>query len=96
MGKAFPGESLIPERPGGVRAFAVVRVPRSRAPVGVARVPVVWESTRRLPPPPPPAAPVFVDDTGRRGRWVAVAGAGTALLVLALVAVFWLSQAVHL
>lgn len=96
MGTAHPGESLIPERRGGVRGVAVVRVPRSRAPVGVARVPVVWESTCRLEQPSPPAAPVFVDDTGRRGRWVAVAGAGTALLVLALVAVFWLSQAVHL
>jgi hypothetical protein len=64
--------------------------------VGQARVPRPQESTRRLMPPPPVPPPVFVDDTGKRGRLVTVATSVAVLLVLGLVAAFWISQVVPL
>jgi hypothetical protein len=64
--------------------------------VGQARIPTVRETTRRLRPPPPVAPPVFVDDTGRRGRFVTLATSLLVLLVVAGVAVFWISQVTHL
>jgi hypothetical protein len=57
-----------------------------------ARVPTNHEETRRLQPPPPPVAPVFVDDTGRRGRWLAWASVAVAVLGLLFIAAFWVSQ----
>lgn len=60
---------------------------------GVARVPETREATRPLVPPRPPAPPVFVDDTGRRGRVLAWASVVFAMVVLLLVVAFWVSQA---
>jgi hypothetical protein len=83
------------------RARARVRPSRPRriahpdAPRGVARVSGDREQTRRLVPPPPPVQPVFVDDTGRRGRWLAWASVVAALLGLLLVVAFWVSQVTH-
>ena len=57
-----------------------------------ARVPRNGEETRPLTPPPPRLAPVFVDDTGRRGRWLAWASVAVAVLGLLFVASFWVSQ----
>jgi hypothetical protein len=60
--------------------------------VAVARVPEAVEATRRVPDYPRPAEPVFVDDTGRRGRLVGWVAFGLALLGLILVALLWFSQ----
>jgi hypothetical protein len=84
-----------------VRAQATVRPSRPRriarpdAPRGVARVSGNLEGTRRIVPPPPPVAPVFVDDTGRRGRFLAWASVVGALIGLLLVVAFWVSQVTH-
>src|SRR5437868_322787 len=51
---------------------------------GVAPVPTNHEPTRQLRPPPPPARPVFVDDSGRRGKLLAWASLLLALAALAL------------
>jgi hypothetical protein len=84
-----------------VRAQATVRpsrprrVARTDASRGVARVSGDREQTRRIVPPPPPVAPVFVDDTGRRGRLLAWASVLAALIGLLLVVAFWVSQITH-
>ena len=60
---------------------------------GVAPVPRNREETRPLTPPPAPAAPVFVDDSGRRGRVLAWAAVAVAVLALLLVVAFWVGLA---
>lgn len=60
---------------------------------GVAPVPRNREQTRRIDPPQPPAKPVFVDDSGRRGRLLGWAALAAALIGLLLVVVFWVGQA---
>ena len=57
-----------------------------------ARVPSNHEETRGLQPASPAVAPVFVDDSGRRGRWLAWASVAVAVLGLLFVAAFWVSQ----
>jgi hypothetical protein len=57
-----------------------------------ARVPSNREETRRLDPPPPRVPPVFVDDSGRRGRWLALVSVTVAMLGLLFIAAFWISQ----
>ena len=60
---------------------------------GVAPVPRNREETRRLAPPPPPGRPVFVDESGRRGRLLAWASVLAALAGLLLIVAFWVGQA---
>jgi hypothetical protein len=64
-------------RSGLYRGHGGGRVPRSY------RFVMVGPSTR----------PVFVDDTGRRGRLLGAASVLLAAIALLLVAAFWLSQA---
>jgi hypothetical protein len=93
--------------PGGsrhaiVRAVAQVRHPyhgviyrgrdAGREPGrAAASVPRNREQTHRLQP-PRPQQPVFVDDTGHRGRRLAWVAAVAALIGLLLIAAFWISQ----
>jgi hypothetical protein len=75
------------------RIRAVAKVPTPRQQRGVARVPETIDATNIMDASEPGAPPVFVDDTGRRGRmwgWLAVF---FALLGLALMAALWWSQA---
>jgi hypothetical protein len=60
---------------------------------GVARVPKDDEATTLLKPSGAAARPVFVDDTGRRGRLLTWAMVGLALIAVLLIAAFWFSQA---
>jgi hypothetical protein len=72
---------------------AVAKVPTPRQQRGVARVPETIDATSIVDAPEPGAPPVFVDDTGRRGRvwgWLALL---FAFICLALVAALWWSQA---
>jgi len=59
----------------------------------VAKVGESGQNTARIYPSVPPPQPVFVDDTGRRGRWLAWLSIGFALVGLALVIALWWSQA---
>ena len=80
-----------------VRAVAKVNppapppLPQQR---GVARVPRdVGTLTGRLyPSEPDDRAPVFVDDSGRRGRWLTWLSILVALAGLALIGALWISQ----
>jgi hypothetical protein len=75
------------------RIRAVAKVPTPRQQRGVARVPETVDATNVMDTSEPTTPPVFVDDTGRRGRvwsWVAVF---FALLGLALLVALWWSQA---
>ena len=75
-----------------VRAVAKVHTPRQQR--GVAKVPAqIGDRTGRLYLSGPGARPVFVDDSGRRGRWLKWLSIAFVLLGLALVAAFWWSQA---
>jgi hypothetical protein len=72
---------------------AVAKVPTPRQQRGVARVPENIDSTSVMDASEPSVSPVFVDDSGRRGRawsWVALL---FALIGLALLAALWWSQA---
>jgi hypothetical protein len=60
---------------------------------GRARVSETREVTSRIYPSVPEPPPVFVDDTGRRGRLVGWLGLVFVLLGLALVVALWWSQA---
>jgi hypothetical protein len=78
-----------------VRAVAKVPTPQPtpQQQRGVARVPEPIDATSVMDTSDPDATPVFVDDTGRRGRvwgWLSLL---FALVALALVAVLWWSQA---
>ena len=77
-----------------VRAVAKVNPP---APLpqqrGVARVPEDVGVTGRLyPSTPDDRRPVFVDDSGRRGRWLAWLSILAALVGLVLIGALWISQ----
>jgi hypothetical protein len=75
------------------RIRAVAKVPKPRQQRGVARVPETIDATSIMDADGPDAQPVFVDDTGRRGRvwtWLALL---FAFICLALVAALWWSQA---
>ena len=73
---------------------AVAKVPTQRRQRGVARVPETIDATSVVDRSQPAAAPpVFVDDTGRRGRvwgWLALL---FALIGLVLMAALWWSAA---
>ena len=73
---------------------AVAKVPKPRQQLrGVARVPKTIDATSVMDAPGREAPPVFVDDTGRRGRmwgWLALL---FAFICLALVVALWWSQA---
>jgi hypothetical protein len=72
-----------------IRAVAKVVAPGR----GVARVSSTREETNKIPMPGSEQLPVFVDDSGRRGRWVTWLALGIAVLGLALVMALWFSQA---
>jgi hypothetical protein len=74
-------------------ARAVAKVPTPRRQRGVARVPENVDATSVMDTSEPDAVPVFVDDTGRRGRLWAWLSLLVALLGLALVVALWWSQA---
>ena len=72
---------------------AVAKIPTPRQQRGVARVPKTIDATSIMDASEPEAPPVFVDETGRRGRvwgWLALL---FAFICLALVAALWWSQA---
>jgi hypothetical protein len=66
------------------------RAPQQR---GVARVSETREVTSRIYPSGKDAPPVFVDDTGKRGRLLTWLSLAFAVVALALVAALWVSQA---
>jgi hypothetical protein len=77
-----------------VKVRAVAKVPEPRQQRGVAKVTAqTGHTTGRIYPAEPSAPPVFVDDTGRRGRWLTWLSVAFVLLGLALVVAFWWSQA---
>jgi hypothetical protein len=76
------------------RVRAVAKVPKPPQQRGVAKVSSQpGEKTGRLYPSVPDPRPVFVDDSGRRRRWLTWLSIAFVLLGLALVAAFWWSQA---
>jgi hypothetical protein len=72
---------------------AVAKVPKPPQQRGVARVPENIDLTDRFHLSEPEAAPVFVDDSGRRRRLLAWLSISFAVLGLALVVALWISQA---
>ena len=73
-----------------VAAFAEAHdAPLSRA---VAEVPADVTATRPISRGAQAAPPVFVDETGRRGRLLGVLGLGFSLLALLALAALWWSQ----
>jgi hypothetical protein len=72
-----------------IRAVAKVVAPGR----GVARVSSTREETSRIPRREAEQPPVFVDDSGRRRRWVTWLSLALAVLGLALVVALWFSQA---
>jgi hypothetical protein len=75
-----------------IRAVAPVpEAPRQQR--GVARVPESSETTSRIYPSGKDSPPVFVDDSGKRGRLLTWVSLAVAVLLLALIAALWLSQA---
>jgi hypothetical protein len=73
---------------------AVAQVPEQpQQQRGVARVPEISEATSRIYPSGKDAAPVFVDDSGKRGRMLTWVSLAVAVLLLGLVAALWFSQA---
>jgi hypothetical protein len=76
------------------RVRAVAQVPKPPQQRGVAKVSAqIGEMTGRIYTSEPGVRPVFVDDTGRRGRWLRWLAIAFVVLGLALVAAFWWSQA---
>jgi hypothetical protein len=75
------------------KARAVAKVPKPPQQRGVARVPESIEATSRMHLSEPGAPPVFVDDSGKRGRLLTWLSIGFALICLALIAALWFSQA---
>jgi hypothetical protein len=75
-----------------IRAVAQVPEPPQQQ-RGVARVPEISEATGRIYPSGKDAAPVFVDDSGKRGRLLTWVSLAVAVLLLGLVAALWFSQA---
>ena len=76
------------------RVRAVARIPEPPRPQrGVAKVTAeAGQRTGRIYWPVPERRPVFVDDTGRRGRWLGWVAVLVAALGLALVVALWVSQ----
>jgi hypothetical protein len=77
------------------RVRAVAKVPAPPAPQqrGVAKVSAeAGQRTGRIYWPVPERRPVFVDDSGRRGRRLAWLAVLLAVLGLALVVALWVSQ----
>ena len=74
------------------KARAVAKVPKPPQQRGVARVPETIDATSRMHL-SEPDAPVFVDDSGKRGRLLTWLSIGFALICLALIAALWFSQA---
>ena len=73
------------------RVRALAKIPEQ--PRGVARVTAeTGQRTGRIYWPLPEQKPVFVDDSGRRGRWMAWVSVLLAAGGLALIVVFWASQ----
>jgi hypothetical protein len=72
---------------------AVAQVPKAPQQRGVARVSETNEVTGRIYPSGKDAPPVFVDDTGKRRRWLTWVSLALAVVALALVAALWVSQA---
>ena len=68
------------------KARAVAKVPKPPQQRGVARVPETREATSRIHLSEPGAQPVFVDDSGKRGRLLTWLSIGFALICLALIA----------
>jgi hypothetical protein len=75
------------------KARAVAKVPKPPQQRGVAQVPETREETSRIHLSEPGGPPVFVDDTGKRGRLLTWLSIGFALICLALIAALWFSQA---
>jgi hypothetical protein len=74
-----------------LKVRAVASIPEQ--PRGRARVTAeTGQRTGRIYWPVPEQKPVFVDDSGRRGRWMAWLSVVAALAGLAAVAAFWVSQ----
>ena len=72
---------------------AVAKVPPAPQQRGVAKVSAeAGQQTGRIYWPVPERQPVFVDDTGRRGRWMSWLAVLLAVVALALVMAFWVSQ----
>jgi hypothetical protein len=71
---------------------AVAAVPKPPQQRGVARVPENSDATSRIYPSGKDDTPVFVDDSGKRGRLLTWLSLAFALLVLGLVAALWFSQ----
>ena len=79
-----------------VKVRAVAKVPKPPQQRGVAKVSAqAGETTGRIYPSRSEAGvrPVFVDDSGRRGRWLTWLSVAFVILGLALVVAFWWSQA---
>ena len=81
---------MVREKEPSIRAVAKIPTPKQQR--GVARVPEPIDATSMMETSEPAAVPVFVDDTGRRGRLWARLSLIVALLGLALVAALWWSQ----
>jgi hypothetical protein len=93
QGSATLNSLAIMARDEEPRVRAVAKVPEPRRQRGVARVPENVDATSVVEKSEPGAPPVFVDDTGRRGRLWAWLSLLVALLGLALVVALWWSQA---
>jgi hypothetical protein len=63
--------------------------PESR---GVAAMPEDSTATRPISRSNPAITPVFVDETGRRGRLLGLLGLGLSVVALLMLAVMWWSQ----
>ncbi len=76
------------------RVRAVAKIPEPpRQQRGIAKVtPEAGQRTGRIYWPVPERRPVFVDYTGRRGRWLGWVAVLVAALGLALVVALWVSQ----
>jgi hypothetical protein len=88
---------MAPEEDPKIRAVAQVPTvpPPKTAPQqrGVARVSETREVTSRIYPSGAEAPPVFVDDSGKRGRLLTWLSLAFAVLALGLIAALWISQA---
>jgi hypothetical protein len=72
---------------------AVAKVPPVPSQRGVAKVSAeAVQRTGRIYWPVPERQPVFVDDSGRRGRWLTWLSVLVALAGLVLIGALWISQ----
>jgi hypothetical protein len=82
---------MAPEEDPKIRAVA--QVPKPPQQRGVARVSETREVTSRIYPSGAEPPPVFVDDSGKRGRLLTWLSLAFAVLALGLIAALWVSQA---